>query len=63
MKFSRDLYLIIYVGLGGSKWCFEVFLVFVIVGKFVKFIKNMFSISKLCDYFLVLIEFVRFLWF
>ncbi|PZX93047.1 hypothetical protein DOS84_11800 [Flavobacterium aquariorum] len=60
MSFSRDLYLIFYVGLGGGKWCFEYFFVFIIVVKFVKFIKNMFNIYKLYYDLFVLLEFTHF---
>jgi hypothetical protein len=39
----------VYGGFGDSKWSFEVFFVFIIVGKFVKLIKNMLNIYKLHD--------------
>lgn len=50
MNFSRDLFLIFYGGLEVGVMCFEAFLIFIIVGKFVKFIQKMFKIHKLYDY-------------
>ena len=50
----------VYGGFGDSKWSFEVFFVFIIVGKFVKFIKNMLNIYKLHDDLSVLLEFADF---